>query len=138
MAKQVWTVDKNVVTRTFNDGVSSVEMDLTELFPEWDAFDECQQACIANGAKQKLADILAVPKDQALTEQEKHDRVKERWTDISVNRNWNVKGTTRGPSVSLKTLVPALVQAGLDEAAIATATGKTVEQIEKFLETGEE
>ena len=88
--------------------------------------------------KQKLADILAVPKTEALSEVEKRNRLQERWTDISKNRNWNVKGVTRGPSVSLKLLVPALVQAGLDEAAIATATGRSVEVIVKFIETGEE
>ena len=138
MAKQVWKVETTIVTRSF-DGLADLSMDLADLFPDIATYTECQTAAIANGVKQKLADILAVPKDQALTEQEKRTRVSERWSDIC-DGNWNVKAGvgSRGPSVSLKLLVPALIQAGLDEAAIATATGKTLEVIVKFLETGEE
>jgi hypothetical protein len=138
MAKQVWDVEKTIVTRHF-DELSDLTLDLTDLFPDIATFTECQIAAIANGVKQKLADIYAKNKDQTYTDAEKRVLISERWTDIC-DGNWNVKAGvgSRGPSVSLKVLVPALIQAGLDEAAIAAATGKTIEVIEKFLETGEE
>lgn len=140
MAKQVWSYESGVITRDFEDGLDSLTFDVKDFCVNiiWGDLDEVEEMAIVNGLKQKLADILAVPKTEALSEVEKRNRLQERWTDISNNRNWNVKGVTRGPSVSLKLLVPALVQAGLDEAAIATATGRSVEVIVKFIETGEE
>ena len=142
MSKKLWSVDldSGILTRHYEGDVDDLTCDLTVLFEEFCTMEPVQQRVIVNGLKQRLADTTARTKDAKLSESEKREVQDALWQRMSVEREYLMpsEGGQRGPSVSLKTLVPALIQAGLDEAAIAAATGKTVEQIKKFLETGEE
>ena len=143
MAKKVWDVDAKTGTliRLYDDAtVADLTLNVTDLFADYLKMEEVQQLTIINGIKQKIADTIAVKTEAALTESEKREKQDTLWKRMINDREFNLPGGggTRGPSVSLKTLVPALIQAGLDESAIATATGKSVEVIVRFLETGEE
>jgi hypothetical protein len=142
MAKAMkWTVDGSVLTLEHVDSPVALTQtfDVVEIFPEWDTLTDVQQKVVLNGLKQKLADSVAVSKDAKLTPKERSEAIAELWGRL-LEGEWNRKAEagTRGPSVSLKTLVPALVMAGLTPEAIAAATGKSLEAITKFIETGEE
>jgi hypothetical protein len=116
-------------------------MDLTDLFPEFLSFDEVQRNCVINGLKQKLDDAIARSKDQSLTEAEKREVQEALWLRISAERKWNAEGKetgSRGPSVSLALIVPPLLKAGYTAESLAKLTGKKLEVVQKFIETGEE
>lgn len=139
-----WSYDekKGVLTRSYEGGVMDLTCKLEDLFPGFpEDFDEAQQGTIFNGVKQKLDDSIARPKELKLSEVEKRTEQEALWLRLTVDRKWNMEGAgvkQRGPSVSLKTLVPALQAAGLNAQAIALATGKSLDVIQKFIETGVE
>ncbi len=142
MAKN-WSVNKenrSEMTRKYSDETKDLLIDLIVLFPGIDEYDDAQYGAVMNGVKQKLDDSIARSKDCKLTEAEKREVQEALWNRLSVDRKWNMpKGESkRGPSVSLKNLIPALNAAGLDAAAMAKIINKPVEVIEKFLETGKE
>jgi hypothetical protein len=126
---------------TWEEAAEDLTMNLDDLFTGFKALDEVQQAVVINGLKQKLDDAVARSKDQALTEKEKREVQEALWERIAKDRKWNMEAKAtgpRGPSVSLATIVPTLAEAGFSADVIAKMTGKTVEVIQKFIETGEE
>jgi len=142
MAKVMkWTLDGSYLTLEHVDSPEKLTQtfDAAEIFPQWTELTDVQQKVIVNGLKQKLADSVAVSKDAKMNASERHDSIAELWERL-LDGEWNRKGETgaRGPSVSLKLLVPSLVAAGFDAQAIASMTGKNKEVIEKFLATGQE
>jgi len=120
---------------------ASLGMRLLDLFGNWESLDEVQQAVVINGLKQKLDDATARSKDEKLTEEEKREVQKTLWLRISEERKWNTEGkekAERGPSVPLKTVVPALQEAGFGVEVIAKMLNKSLEVVQRFVETGEE
>jgi hypothetical protein len=139
MAK-LWTTKDGVMTRMYKDDVDDLTIDLHDLFPDFDAYDAAQQGCILNGEKQKLSDTIARSKDMTLTEAEKRAEQEALWTRNSVDRLWNMEKTTgvRGPSVSYKTIVPALEASGLSVDVIAATLSTTVERVQPFMTVTED
>lgn len=149
MAKN-WTYDKETgtLTRSYTTKVDDkvvptaepLNMDMAILFEDWDAYDNVQQQVIINGLKQKLDDAIARSKDQKLTDKEKRDVQGTLASRIFEDREWNMpsQAGTRGPSVSLAKVVPAMAEAGMDTKAIAQALGKTEEVVKQYIGEVEE
>lgn len=137
MAKN-WTIEAMDMTRTYKDEVPMLVINLELLFPEIEDMDEAQQGTISNGVKQKLDDSIARSKEEKLTEVEKREVQSALWDRLKDDRKWNMEktGGVRGPSVSLKTLIPALNAAGMTAEQMAAIVSKPLEVIEKFLKTG--
>lgn len=136
-------IDPNTGKETQAEAAPSLEMDMELLFPnmDWENADEVEINGMVNGIKQKMDDATARSKDEKLTEVEKRDVQSELLDRLQNARKWNMEGKaggSRGPSVSLKIAVPPLVEAGFTADGIAKMFGKSLEVIQKFIETGEE
>jgi hypothetical protein len=136
-------VDKETGKETQVEAAPALEMALDDLFPNmnWERADEVEFGLAINGTKQKMDDAVARSKDEKLMEAEKRDVQSVLLERLQVERKWNMEGKaggSRGPSVSLKIAVPPLVEAGFTADGIAKMFGKSLEIIQKFIETGEE
>ena len=115
------------------------ELDALVISVDFQTLDEVEKLCFINGLKQKLDDVTARSKEQALTDPEKREIQEALWTRLCEDRKWNAEGKARGPrseSVGLKLVVPEFLRLGLSVLKIAGLLGKPVEVIQKFIETG--
>jgi hypothetical protein len=144
-------VNKETGKETQVEAAEALEMALDDLFPnmDWAQADEVEVGLAVNGTKQKMDDAIAKSKDEKLTEAEKRDVQSALLDRLQNQRKWNMEGKaggTRGPAVPLKISVPPLLEAFIKlgmsqeeaEQKLAKAFGKSLEVIQKFIETGEE
>jgi hypothetical protein len=144
MAKN-WTINEETgeMVRTYADKkVEDLTIKMPEIYPMWAEFDEVQKCNAINGTKQKMDDYIARTKEEKLTEAEKRTEQSALWERLTVERKWNAtaKGGTRGPSVSLKALIPAInefIQMGYSIEKIAGLIGKPVDLVKRYVEDDE-
>lgn len=140
MAKRAWNVrDDMVMVRSF-EGLEDLEFDPRDFFlgTDFAELEEVEKLCIVNGLKQKLADKVAVKKDEKLTPQERRDAMEELWTQLCEERLWNKKGAgKKAGMVGLKKIVVGFASQGLSAEAIALALGKEIEEIQKYMPVSE-
>jgi len=139
MAKN-WRIEEDTLTRAYEGDVMPLVIKPSLLFEDFEEMESVQKACIINGLKQKLDDSIARSKDMKLTEKEKREVQEALWLRISGDREWNMAkaGGTRAPSVTLKVIIPALIETGMDAEKIAATIEKPLEVVEKFMEEYEE
>ena len=146
MAKRAWTVEEKtlVLVRSFGEdsGVESSRFDPRSFWTSvhFDELEEVEKLCIINGLKQKLADKVAVKKDEKLTPAEQKEAMDELWKQLCEERLWNVKGGggKRTGMVGLKKIVVGFAGQGMSAEVIAMALGKEVEEVEKYMPKAEE
>lgn len=107
MAKKTmkWTLDKGILTCEHTDGDFSQTFDLTDLWSEFEKWNEVQSKAGAYGVKQKLADHCAQSADAKYTPDERRDRMADLWARLTDpdDPQWNVKGEGRSSKIDKAT-----------------------------------
>lgn len=143
MAKKCWNTDNVEVgwlTREYDDPqVEDLHLNMTDLFPDFLDMDEVECNVILNGVKQKIADTIARSKEEALTEAEKREAQLTLWERLTKDREWNLPkvGGTRGPSVTLTNLIPAInefLKMGFTVEKIAGLISKPVDLVQRYVD----
>jgi hypothetical protein len=97
MAKVMkWTIDGSILSLEHVDSpvTLSQAFDATDIFPEFGKMTDVQQKVIVNGIKQKLADSVAVSKEEKMTPDERSASIAELWERLCAGE-WNKVGTER-------------------------------------------
>jgi hypothetical protein len=143
MAKN-WTINEEtgVMERAYGDGQPALTVSMDTIYPMWTEFNEVQKCNAINGLKQKMDDFITRSKDEKLNEKEKREQHLLLWERLTVEQKWNAttKGGTRGPSVSLKALIPAInefIQMGYSIEKIAGLIDKPVDLVKRYVEDDE-
>ena len=102
MARKDWTLTDGTLTCFIGTGLGEVsgDYDLTELFEDFTDLTSLQQAAIAYGVKQKLADCTARSKDMTLSPQEQVDTMTARYRTLIETQEWNEKGGGGGIAIA--------------------------------------
>ena len=102
MARKDWTLTGATLSCILGTGLGEVSgsFNLAELFEDFTDLTSLQQAAIAYGVKQKLADCTARSKDMTLSDQEQVDTMTARYRTLIETQEWNEKGGGGGIAIA--------------------------------------
>lgn len=98
--KASWELVKAILTVTYPDS-EKVGFDMSLIYPEFMSLKDTVKETLCYGAKQKMSDACARPKDEKLTQNETIAQMQKTFKDIVSGEAWSRK--SGGGAISYKT-----------------------------------